>query len=290
MATMTDTTVIAPDTARASTSYVDWPAVFAGLILASGISLVLLAFGAALGLSFADLDGREGASPLWIGIGAAIWLVWVQVSSFMAGGYVTGRMRQRVYDATEHEVDVRDGIHGLLVWAGALVVGAIIATGGIGAVAGAVGGAAQTATLAASNATEGQVSVNPADYFSDTMLRGDRRTSPDARAEVSRILISAGDEAVPQTDREYLNALVARETGLTQQEADARVTAVLNDVEAVRTEAAEAAEAARKAGIVGAFLTAAALLISAAGAYWAASIGGRHRDEGTVLATFFRRY
>ena len=94
---------------------------------------MLLTFGSAVGLSFANFRTFTGVAPIWVAIAAASWLLWVQISSFMAGGYLTGRMRRRFHDATEHESDVRDGAHGLLVWAGALVVGAIIAVGGIGA-------------------------------------------------------------------------------------------------------------------------------------------------------------
>src|SRR4051812_24805932 len=132
-------------------SYVDWAAVIAGIVLASAISLVLLTFGSALGLSFTNFRTFTGTAPVWAAIAAASWLLWVEVSSFMAGGYIAGRLRRRFNDATEHESDVRDGAHGLLVWAGALVVGAIIAVGGIGAAVTAVGNAIGTATTAASN-------------------------------------------------------------------------------------------------------------------------------------------
>ena len=141
MAMDTETIVVAPAATGAEEhhSYVDWPAVIAGIVLASAISLVLLAFGSAIGLSFADFNASEDVNPVWIAIAAASWLLWVQISSFMAGGYLTGRLRRRFNDATEDESDIRDGAHGLLVWAGALVVGAIIAVGGIGAAVSAVG-------------------------------------------------------------------------------------------------------------------------------------------------------
>ena len=141
-------------------SYIDWAAVIGGIVLASAISLLLLAFGSAVGLSFANFRSFTGVAPIWVGIAAASWLLWVQISSFMAGGYLTGRMRRRFHDATEHESDVRDGAHGLLVWAGALVVGAIITVGGLGAAVGAIGNAVGTATTAASNVAQG-AAANP---------------------------------------------------------------------------------------------------------------------------------
>jgi hypothetical protein len=57
-----------------------------------------------------------------------------------------------------------------------------------------------------------------------------------------------------------------------------------------RAEAAEIAEATRKTGVLAAFLTAASLLVSGVGAFWAAQKGGQHRDQGTVFANVFRRF
>jgi hypothetical protein len=65
---------------------------------------------------------------------------------------------------------------------------------------------------------------------------------------------------------------------------------VLKAVDDAKARAADAAETARKTAVVAAFLTAASLLISAVGAYWAAMKGGRHRDEGTEFAGVFGRF
>ena len=83
---------------------------------------------------------------------------------------------------------------------------------------------------------------------------------------------------------------MAQSTGLPADQATARVDQVLKAVDDARAKAAEAAETARKTAVLAAFLTAASLLVSAVGAYWAAMKGGRHRDEGTVFADVFGRY
>jgi len=46
-------------------------------------------------------------------------------ASVMGGGYIAGRMRRRVDAATADEVAVRDGIHGLTVWAVAILIGTL---------------------------------------------------------------------------------------------------------------------------------------------------------------------
>lgn len=277
-------------------SYIDWPAIFGGVALASAISLVLISFGSALGLSFANFHAREGVSPIWVGIAAATWLIWVQVSSFMAGGYLTGRMRRRIGDATEHESDVRDGAHGLLVWAGASILGAVLTVGGLGAVANTAGSAAATVATAASNLADDGTVADANGYFVDMLFRPATGVPVNAdlsgvRGEASRIFANAAvSGSVPEEDRTYLASLVAANTGADQATAEARVDQVVTGIETARTQAIDAAEAARKATVVGAFLIAASLLISAIGAYWAASMGGRHRDENTVFADVFRRY
>ena len=273
-------------------SYVDWSAIIAGILLASAISVVLISFGSAVGLNFLDFNAREGASPIFIGIVAASWFLWVQISSFMAGGYLTGRMRRRHLDATEDESDMRDGAHGLLVWAGAAVLGTMIAIGGIGAAANAVGNIAETATEATANAAEG--AIDPNTYFVDTLFRSNQPAADGtaARDEAGRIFAQAalGDGTVAEEDRTYLASVVAANTGLTPEEATARVDQVTANIEAARQQAIQAARVARNTGIVGAFLIAASLLVSAIGAYWAAQKGGNHRDENTIFADVFRRF
>src|SRR5690606_36815197 len=111
----------------------------------------------------------------------------------------------------------------------------------------------------------------------------------DSRGEATRIL-AQGDMTgtVSDTDKSYLAQLVAANTGLTPEEATTRVNEVLTAVDQAKAKAAEAAETARKWTVLGAFLTAASLLVSGAGAYWAAMKGGNHRDKQTVFAGFGR--
>jgi hypothetical protein len=297
-------TVPGDTTLAAQHAYVDWPAIIAGILLASAVSLVMLGFGSAIGLSFANFHGGTGVSPIWIGIAAASWLLWVEVSSMLAGGYLTGRMRRRIHDATEHESDVRDGAHGILVWAGALLVSAIVAASGVGAAASMLGSAVSTATTAAATAAApaagnaaAQSAFDPAAYFTDALFRPGNAAPPapanrgEAVAEAGRVLaFSAANGSVSDADKTFLAQLVAQNTGLSEADATKRVDEVLANVEAARQKAADAAEAARKTAVLGAFLIAASLLVAAAAAYWAAGLGGRHRDEQTVFADFFRRF
>jgi hypothetical protein len=119
-------------------SNVEWGAVFAGATIATAFALVLLAFGAALGLTVTSPYEGDGLSPAAFAVAAGLYFLWVQVMSFFFGGYVAARLRARRPALTEHETDVQDGLHGLLVWGAGVIAAALIATAGIsGAAAGA---------------------------------------------------------------------------------------------------------------------------------------------------------
>ena len=111
---------------HAHPSIVDWAAIIAGGLLATAISFILITFGSAIGLSLTSPYEGSGFSAVFLAVAVGLWVVWVQISSFIAGAYLAGRLRRRLPDATAHEVEVRDGSHGLLVWALGVVIGACL--------------------------------------------------------------------------------------------------------------------------------------------------------------------
>jgi len=128
---METTSVIEP---TAQDSNVQWGPIFAGVSIATATGLVLLTFGATLGLSVTSPYEGEGLSPVAFVIMAGLYLLWVQVMSFFMGGYVAARLRGRALGASEHEVDVRDGMHGLVVWGVGVVAAGFISFVGIGGI------------------------------------------------------------------------------------------------------------------------------------------------------------
>lgn len=288
--TTPDVTIVETGARNDVGSYVDWPAIIAGAVLAAAISFVLLAFGSALGLSMTSAYQGESTSLWGIAIAGGLWLLWVQVSAFMAGSYITGRMRRRAHDATEHESDVRDGTHGLIVWGLGTLLGAFIAVS-------AIGSAASTATQAVSSlagnaaggiaAAAGGAADSPVvNGYVDRLFRGQAQQplSPETRAEVGRIFTTAATEGeFPNEDRDYVAGLIAQQATIPQEEARQRVDQVVTTAEQAEQTARDAAEVARKTALIVAFFTAATLAVSAAAAYFAAGLGGRHRDEGVVF-------
>lgn len=225
-------------------SYIDWSSILAGAVVASGIAFVFTTFGAAVGLGMTspyDGDGSAVAALLAVGT----WMLWTTISSFMAGGYIAGRMRRRVDSASADEVSVRDGIHGLTVWGAAILLGVFM----LGAT---VDMAAQ---VTAETATS--VAAAPENAATESTATEDAATADEPAAETQAAETQV-DAATPQA----------------VQMSDAEMKA--------------AAEAARKYSVLSAFVLAASLLIAGAGAYWAAGVGGQHRDEGHVFARFGR--
>lgn len=259
---------------------VDWPAIFAGVAVASGISIVMFTFGAAIGLSMVSPYDGDGVSRELYFSALGLWTLWVVLSSLAAGGYVAGRLRKPMGDATEHEVEVRDGAHGLVVWGVSIVVAAVLVALGVAGVAGATVSATRGALI------DGGRSDAVA-YTIDALFRAPKQPTPAAvtdadRREVARILTLGtvrGD--LNATDQTYIADLIAARTGLNETEAQGRVTEVL-------AEAQSKADAARKLGVVLGFFTAAALVVGAAAAAWTATLGGRHRDRGIDASDFWR--
>jgi hypothetical protein len=194
------------------------------------------------------------------------------------GGYLAGRLRVKWTAIHSDEVYFRDTAHGFLVWAVALVLTAAFLGSSAVSMAGGmtqIGGpkaAASTAVM-----PNGAGNLGPDAYFVDSLFRSEHfdtdRNDSSARVEAGRIFAHALTEKdIPATDKAYLARLVAARTGLSEADADKRVSDTM-------TEARQAADAVKKAAahiLLWIFL---ALLIGAFCASYAATIGGRQRDH-----------
>jgi len=103
-------------------SYVEWSAIIAGAVLASALSLVMVQFGSGVGFAktIASTHDDFVVSQGHV-VAAGCWVLFIQVFASVFGGYVAGRMRAPTADFPTHEREIRDGIHGVLVWATATV-------------------------------------------------------------------------------------------------------------------------------------------------------------------------
>jgi hypothetical protein len=291
-----------------SVSAVSWPAIFAGAAGAAALSLILLILGTGLGLSSVSPFSGRGASASTFGVSSIAWLTFIQLAASAIGGYLAGRLRTRWVSTHADEVYFRDTAHGFLAWAVATLATAAVLSSTIGSIvgsggqaAGAVGGAETAAATAvipgvARNATDATRSDDSAGYFVDSLFRGSSPTGSGAvageasatnhaqsTAEAGRIF-AAGLESgtMPPEDVHYLGQLVSQRTGLSQADAEKRVTDDFSKLKAkadqAKLQAREAADKARKASAYAALWLFVSLLVGAFVASIMATFGGRQRD------------
>jgi hypothetical protein len=248
--------------------YPEWGPIVAGSIAAAALALVLHAFALAIGLSVSS------AAPTWrdasfaLVLLSGLYVVLAALASYGLGGYLTGLMRTR--PTSREDADLGDGLHGLLVWALATLLTAVI---GLATAQSLTRLAAPSGGQAGPSTSVG--GENLITYDLDRLFRAERRPNTDLdypRAEAARILLTTSSHRGMQPeDRAYLVRLTAANTGLAQPDAERRV-------DEVAARAKENIARARRSAVILAFTAGAAALLGAAASWFAACAGGRVRD------------
>ncbi|APV51442.1 hypothetical protein BWI17_18135 [Betaproteobacteria bacterium GR16-43] len=304
-----DRTLLREDVALNRTSSgVSWGAIFAGAAAAAALSLILLVLGVGLGLSTVSPWVNEGVSATTFGISSILWITLTSLAASAVGGYIAGRLRTKWVAVHDNEVYFRDTAHGFLAWAVASLLTAALLTSVIGsvlstgvqagaAVAGGVAATAAAGTAAGAprlpDAAKPAADPNPSAYFVDSLFRRDATVNAPAgtpqenaasAAEVARIFMNGiRTGTLPNEDARYVGQVVSQRTGLSQADAEKRVTDTfsrlqvkLKDAEA---QAREAADQARKTSAYASLWLFISLLAGAFIASLAATFGGRHRVD-----------
>jgi hypothetical protein len=314
MAVSTTTVEVTPVVAPTGFRYFEWGPVILGALAATAISIVLLTFGAALGLSGISPYPYAGLSAKAIAVLSATYAGLVMAASFGAGGYLAGRTRTVWAGANAGEAHFRDGAHGFAVWALSVVVGGVLAASGTSGViktaiqsttAVAAAGSAGTASNPANGAALSQLSTTPADYAVDRLLAptavslaaagtagqaampSPRTPRAELAAPIARAFsANLKNPQLDARDRAALVNLVVQQTGMPQAEAEKRVDDAFAELKAAEQKARDAAEIARKAALIAAFAAAAILAVACAAACGGAAMGARHREENTMVTLF----
>jgi hypothetical protein len=271
-------------------SGVSWAAVAAGAVATAALTMLLVAFGAGLGLSAISPWSDSGVSASTFNTGTGIYLIVVGVMSSAIGGYLAGRLRTKWIGVHSNEVFFRDTAHGFLAWAFATLISATALASTTAYLAnGAVAGIGSASSQAAR-------SINPFEVYVDKVFRSTptaqatdnanpvnptaltaaaaNATNPNqSRAEVLRLWTAGfrGDYDLNAGDRAYVAQLVAARTGMSQADAQKRVDQVV-------IEAKTAADNTRRNAAHLSFWLTAALLFGAFAASLAAAEGGALRD------------
>jgi hypothetical protein len=283
---------------------VSWAAVIAGAVGAATLSLVLFVLGTGLGLAVISPWSHEDTSGTTVTVATIAWITFVQLAASVLGGYLAGRLRSRWVTVHTNEVFFRDTAHGFLAWAVSTLLMATLLSSAIGAtvstglkagsaVAGAaVAGAAHGAAMSA-NSSDDESAGDPTGYYVDMLFRGSTQGTAqpaDKGPEVARIFANGiRSGGLSQADAQYLGQLVAAQTGLSQPEAEKRVTESFNQLESklqqAKDTAKKVADDARKASAWLALWLVVSLFVGAFVASFAATLGGRLRDSSVLART-----
>ena len=281
--TESSTSPAAPvDRSTLPSSYIHWSPTVGGGLIAAAVFFVLITFATAIGLAVSSVSPTWRDTSVGLVVLSGAWVVLTAVGSFALGGYIAGRTRS-TWRASPDEVHFRDGLHGLLVWSIAVILGVGLAW-------------MSTATITQSTSKSNVASPNTATastsgteptfltFELDRLLWSDNRqqtSNPELRAEAGRILETGlGRKELAKDNHDHLVQLVSVQTGLSAADADHRVAQILS-------ESRNAAAKARQSAVILAFTLAAALAAGAAAAWGSAVIGGRHRDENVAPSMRF---
>src|SRR5215468_10285722 len=247
---------------RRTYSRMSWGSVLAGAVVAGAsmimLSLLGVAFGAG-GLRFTETTASDMAG---YGLGAGIWTAVNMILSMGFGAYVAARL-----SGTHSHLDAE--LHGITVWAVAILLMTILLAQAVGAILGTV---ATTAGTAASGA------VSSANSLASGVAQ---QISPKSLTDqLEQTMTSSGDPT--QMTRAQITSEIAALAGrrivngsLTDQERDRLATFVAAQANAEQ-QARKAAEAAAHGAAAGAKALFSGLLLSLAGALVGAWLGTRH--------------
>jgi hypothetical protein len=256
-----------------TTDGVSWAAIVAGAVAAAALTLMLVALGAGLGLSSVSPWSGSGVSATTFKVGTGIYLLIVAVMASSIGGYLAARLRTTPRGFHTNEVFFRDTATGLVTWAFATILSAVA----LGSVTASIAGGASQALGAGASATAPH--TGPVDLAVDNLFRTNPAASPaagpapESRAELSRLLTASFGRGgtLNAEDRTYVARVIAARTGLSQADADARLTTVINEMK-------QALDTARKGAAQFSLWLTASLLFGAFAASVAAVEGGQLRD------------
>jgi hypothetical protein len=275
--------------AEKSPTRLSWGSIFAGVIIAIAVQLVLGILGTGIGLTM--VDPVEGTTPgaAGFGIGAGIYWLITTIVALGAGGYAAARVAgvHARFDAL---------VHGLVVWGVTLILTLYLLTsavGGIiggafrtvGAVAGAAGtgiGAAAPRAAAIAGIDAGDVRNEAAAYLSDAPNDPALMTSEQAQKAVAGELpaLARGGAEGQQAESRIVD-IVAAQRKIPRAEAQAQVTRAKQRFVQTRDEtvasAKSATDAAAGAAAGTSFILVLALLVGAGAAGFGATAATRRR-------------
>lgn len=253
---------------------VSWGAIFAGVVVALVVQVLLTMLGVGIGLATLDPGTGDNPAASTFSIAAGIWYVLSGIIASFAGGYIAARMSGKTVPTT-------GALHGLTTWAFTTLlvlyflsttVGSLVG-GAFSGISSAIGGVGQTVAQTAAPALE---NINPLDEI-EAQVRAtgnDPEALNNAAVNAARALVTGDEEGRDEARQQAAQAL-ANARGIPVEEANEQIAQIeqryQQAVDRVQQRATEAADAAASGVSTGAILAFVALVLGAI-AGW---LGGR---------------
>lgn len=264
---------------------ISWGAVFAGVVAALVVQMLINMLGIGIGLASVQA-GNTGDNPDagTLSIGAAIWFTLSGIIASYAGGAVAGRLCGGGTESTARW-------HGLVTWCTATLVVLYLLGSAIGSVVGgsfnAIGSAASGAGRSAASAVSGAAGMAQNSDTSGLEARArslvsnnDANTAQQNILDYLRASVS-GDQQQADASRDRAADSLAKAANVSPDEAKARLDQARQQAQRVadqaRQKAQAAADAARRTTARAAFFGFVALVLGAIAAWFGGSFGARRR-------------
>lgn len=247
---------------------VSWGAVFAGIVVALIVHLLLTMIGAGIGLVNLNPGQVDAADAGTFSTTAGIWWIATGILAALAGGYTAGRLSGRPKESTA-------AWHGIAAWAGSTIIVFYLLTTAVGGLVGGilntVGGLVSTAAEIAGPTI---AAANPLEAVTRQLELATPNPDPAAaRTDAINAVIAAitADEDANGVEHQQAIAALAQATGTTPEAAQQRIADLEAQADAALQSAADAAETASNAVGTASIFAAIALILGGI----AAAFGGR---------------
>ncbi len=276
---------------------ISWGAIIAGIVVVLVVQMLLMLLGLAIGAATVDPATADTPQAATLGTSGAVWWLAATAIAVFAGAWVAARLA-----AVPSRLD--GGLHGLVTWAAATLLGIYLLSttigGLLGGAFGALGSAAQAVGQGGQSLASAAMQVLPDDIRGQAERLFDRAPAAADQAQqqvqeaqqaagggnlmesVQRVVRGVQDGASPQ-DRDAAVNVIAQQAGIPREQAEQRLTEFQGTyrqyAEQAEEQARQAAQAAAAAVAQVSFWSVIALMIGAVLAGLGGSLGSRRDDD-----------
>lgn len=276
---------------------ISWGAIIAGIVVVLVVQMLLMLLGLAIGAATVDPATADTPQAATLGTSGAVWWLAATAIAVFAGAWVAARLA-----AVPSRLD--GGLHGLVTWAAATLLGIYLlstAIGGLlGGAFGALGTAAQAVGQGGQSLASAAMQVLPDDIRGQAERLFDRAPAAADQAQqqvqqaqqaagggnlmeaVQRVVRGVQDGASPQ-DRDAAVNVIAQQAGIPREQAEQRLGEFQGTyrqyAQQAEQQTRQAAQAATAAVAKVSFWSVVALVIGAVLAGLGGSLGSRRDDD-----------